>query len=171
MSMVWRKLGRVFSPSRLPAGMVSHAAVPIAEMLDSYVLRIYFSARDRRSQSHVLFADVDIRRPGEILRLSPGPVLSPGRLGCFDDSGAMGSCLIRKGGRTYIYYVGWNLGCTVPFRNAIGLAVWDEKKAVFRRCYEGPIMDRTKEEPHFVASCHVLREQETYKMLYLSCVD
>ena len=169
--MIWRKLGNIFSPAHLPAGMISHAAVPVAEVLGPHIVRIYFSARDRRSRSHVLFMETDIRRPAEILRVSQGPVLSPGRLGCFDDSGAMGSCLIREDSQTYLYYVGWNLGCTVPFRNAIGLAVRDEKKGEFRRCYEGPVMDRSKDEPHFVASCHVLRENAIYKMWYVSCLD
>ena len=43
------------------------------------------------------------------------PVLAPGPLGAFDDSGAMGSCLVCHDDRELLYFIGWNLGVSVPF--------------------------------------------------------
>jgi len=166
--MRWEKLGNIFSAQNLPADLVSHASVPVVESLDSYLIRVYFSSRDKKQRSHVLFIDIDIRNPKKIINNSKIPVLSPGKLGCFDDCGAMGTCLLEKDNKKYLYYIGWNLCNTVPFRNSIGLAKWDKNS--FKRCFKGPILDRTRDEPHFVASNHVTFEESKFKMWYLSCV-
>src|SRR5262245_22256090 len=168
--MRWRRLGPTPLPEKRPAWMHSHAAVPFAEHLAGDAFRVYFSARDDRGRSHTGWAVVDLREPQRVLELSPEPVLAPGALGCFDDSGAMLSWIARDGQKRLLYYVGWNLGVTVPFRNAIGLAV-SEDGAAFRRYAPGPLLDRTAFEPHFVASCCVLRDGPLWKMWYLACVD
>ena len=33
------------------------------------------------------------------------------------------ACLVPVFGKLYLYYLGWNLGVTVPWRNSIGLAM------------------------------------------------
>lgn len=150
--------------------MQSYAAVPFAEHIDGELYRIYFSARDGLNRSHTGYVVIDINRPHEILDISKSPILAPGGLGEFDDSGAMASWLTEANGTRYLYYIGWNLGRTVPFRNSIGLAVSSDGEA-FRRLARGPILDRTMEEPHFCASCCVLHEGGKWRMWYLSCTD
>ena len=59
--------------------------------------------------------------------------------GPFDDSGAMPSCIVNRGGQKYLYYIGWNRGVTVPSRNSIGLAISDDGGLTFERAYEGPV--------------------------------
>jgi hypothetical protein len=81
----------------------------------------------------------------------------------------MGSWLTSVGERTYLYYQGWNLGVTVPFRNSIGVAVRDGDEK-FRRVFEGPILDRTAREPHFTATPCVIEDNGRWHMWYLSCV-
>ena len=125
--MKWKKIGHIFCPSGETEWMQSHAAVPIAENIGGDVFRIYFSARDQLNRSHTGFIIIDITKPSEILDVSPSPVLSPGKLGEFDDSGAMATWLTKTKNSSFMYYIGWNLGVTVPFRNAIGLAVGDAK--------------------------------------------
>lgn len=133
-------------------------------------LRVYFSARDARNRSHTAWAVVDPIDPSRVLELSAEPVLSPGALGCFDDSGAMLAWIAVDGDRRVLYYIGWNLGITVPFRNAIGIAV-SEGGGPYRRVGDGPLLDRTLYEPHFVASCSVLPTQGRWLMWYVACVD
>jgi hypothetical protein len=168
--MKWKKIGRVFFSDNQYDWMISHAAVPIADYRYDDIFRIYFSSRDIDNRSHTCFIDVDIKQPKNLLNISSKPVLSPGALGCFDDSGAMASCVLNHKNDKLLYYIGWNLGVTVPFRNSIGLARWDERQEEFVRCFEGPIIDRTKDNPHFVASNHVVIENGIYKIWYLSCV-
>lgn len=106
----------------------------------------------------------------QILQVAKKPILSPGELGMFDDSGTMMSCIQKIADDYYLYYIGWNLGVTVPFRNSIGLAK-SEDGLHFERAYRGPILDRTNQEPNFCASSWVLPENDGYRMWYLSCVN
>ena len=167
--MAWRKLGRIFSPAGEAPWMRTHAAVPVAEPLEGSLARVYFSSRDAQGRSHTGSLVADLARPGTVLDVSTRPVLSPGELGAFDDSGAMATWLARDGDERRLYYIGWNLGVTVPFRNSIGLAVARGAEP-FRRFAAGPIVDRTAREPHFTASCCVLRDGASWRMWYLSCL-
>lgn len=164
----WQKLGLIYCPAGEIAWMNSHAAVPIAQCLEGDLFKIYFSSRDKQNRSYTGYVVIDIKQPDKILELSDKPVLSPGALGEFDDSGAMATWLSQKNGKQYLYYIGWNLGVTVPFRNSIGLAV-SENGEDFTRYSSGPIVDRNMFEPHFCASCCVLPEKDYWHMWYLSC--
>jgi hypothetical protein len=166
--MRWEKLGHVFSPSGEAQWMCTHAAVPIAGHLDGDVFRVWFSARDRANRSHTGSLRLELLPRPRVLDVASGPVLSPGELGAFDDSGAMASWVVDSGGRRMMYYIGWNLGVTVPFRNAIGLAV-ESGEGTFRRVANGPILDRSMDEPHFCASCCVIPGPDFWRMWYLSC--
>lgn len=166
----WRKLGLIYYPSGEKDWMKSHAAVPIAEQIEGNIFRIYFSSRNIRNQSFSSSLIIDITRPSDILDISQNPILAPGNLGEFDDSGAMATWLIHRNGMRYLYYIGWNLGVTVPFRNSIGLAI-SKDGDIFKRYANGPILDRTALEPHFVASCCVIPDEDVWRMWYLSCTD
>jgi predicted GH43/DUF377 family glycosyl hydrolase len=164
----WRKLGLVFCPSGQRDWLKSHASVPIAEHIGGDLFKIYFSSRDAANRSFTGYIVMDINRPRDVINISPDPVLAPGDLGEFDDSGAMASWLTTYKGRKFLYYIGWNLGVTVPFRNSIGVAV-DQPDGSFRRLFPGPVVDRTMHEPHFCASCCVLPGDDCWRMWYLSC--
>jgi predicted GH43/DUF377 family glycosyl hydrolase len=166
--MIWKKLGHIFCPVGEFEWMQSHAFLPIAENIEGDLFRIYFSTRDLLNRSHVGFIVVDINKPTEILDISESPVLSPGELGEFDDSGATATWLVKNESSNLLYYVGWNLGVTVPFRNSIGLAIGDANNHYVRYA-KGPILDRSMEEPHFCASCCVIPDNGFWRMWYLSC--
>lgn len=168
--MKWKKLGLIFCPDNNHNWMVSHAAVPFAERLDNDrdLFRIYFSSRDCYNRSSTGFVVIDIKQPEKILEISEDPVISPGDAGAFDDSGAMLSWIVENGTRRYLYYIGWNIGVTVPFRNAIGLAVSDNPRKTFVK-YRGPVVDRGPVDPCFVASSCVLIDESRWRMWYLSC--
>jgi predicted GH43/DUF377 family glycosyl hydrolase len=168
--MKWRKFGLVFVPSGDDDRMLSYATCPVAEHLYDDIFRIYFSSRDKLSRSSVFFLDIDIRSPLKPLDSPKGPVLGPGPLGAFDESGSISSWLLDHGGRKYLYYVGWNNAVTVPFRNAVGLAISRDGGLSFTRYSAGPLLDRSIHDPCFVASCCVIVEDATWRMWYLSCV-
>ncbi|MDH5184781.1 MAG: hypothetical protein OEX12_12940, partial [Gammaproteobacteria bacterium] len=152
------------------AWMKSHAAVPIAEYIGDDLFKIYFTSRDELNRSYTGYIVIDISRPNHILELSSNPVLSPGGLGEFDDSGSMATWLTTYNNTTFLYYIGWNLGVTVPFRNSIGLAIRKQSDN-FIRYSPGPIIDRSMHEPHFCASCCVLPGEDVWRMWYLSCTS
>lgn len=166
----WKKLGLIFNSNKESDWMYSHAMIPVAEHLYDDIFRIYFSPRDKENRGHGAYLEIDINEPQEILNLSKEPVLEPGELGCFDDSGALPNSLLEINGEKYLYYTGINIGVTVKIRNSIGLAKWNNEKNVFERVYKGPIIDRTKESPHFTATPEVIYDNGIYKSWFTSCV-
>lgn len=148
--------------------MAHHATLPAPEMIADDRLRIYFSPRDAEGRSRGALIEVDPEDPAALLRVHDRPVLDLGRLGTFDDSGVMPSCVVDVGGAKHLYYIGWNQGVTVPYRNAVGLAVSSDGGLTFERAFEGPIVDRSHNEPFFTASPFVLREPGGWRMWYAS---
>lgn len=165
----WRGRSLLFSPSATP-GFQTHASVPIPQVIDSRDVQVYFSGRDHSNVSVVKSFIIRLERGYfRVIRESKRVLLGPGSLGAFDDAGSMGSCIVQNGEDLWLYYVGWNLGHSVPFRNSIGLASWDSSAGVFRRLFEGPIVDRTKSEPFFCASAFVRSEAPNrWSMWYTS---
>src|SRR4051794_37801708 len=106
----WEKLGSVYQP----APGQTHAQVPTPDGQ-----RVYVGSRDDRNRTSIMALDIDW--PNRVTRIYEEPVLSPGELGCFDDSGVMPSCVITEGDQKLLYYVGWNTSTTVPYRNSIGV--------------------------------------------------
>jgi hypothetical protein len=167
---MWEKKGLIYLPNGNLAWQVSHAQLPIADRVSDGVLRIYFGTRDAQNRTVTTYLEVEADNPQHILYAHDQPVLGLGELGCFDDSGAMPSWIVNVNGRKYLYYIGWNTGVTVAYRNAIGLAVSEDGGQNFSRLYRGPIVDRSKTEPHFCAAPCVLREGDLWRMWYLSCL-
>lgn len=164
--MQWKKLGHVFCATGQYPWMLTHAANPVAEHRGGNIFRIYFSARDAQRRAHIGFVDIDITAPSQILALSDVPVLAPGAPGTFDDSGVSMGCLVQHGGRRYLYYLGWNLGVTVPWRNAIGLAVSDGIDAPFERVSLAPVMDRHHHDPYSISYPWVMVDEGRWRMWY-----
>ncbi|MFZ5608255.1 MAG: hypothetical protein ACOY99_01445 [Pseudomonadota bacterium] len=166
--MAWRKLGRVFAGAEIGDWSVGYAAVPLAVPLDDGHVRVIFSARDPLQRSRPAALVLDMARL-EVVALDEAPLLSLGALGAFDDSGVMPCWQVAHEGRHYLYYIGWNRSVTVPFRNAIGLAVSADGGATYSRAFAGPVIDRSRDEPYFCASCCVLVEAGRWRNWYLSC--
>jgi hypothetical protein len=131
--------------------------------------RVFFSSRDELGRSQVGWFDFDPRRPGEIVAVCEEPSLGPGPLGAFDEHGAMASWVVDHEDQTWLYYIGWMRGVTVPFHNAIGLALSEDGGRTFHRVAEGPIIGRDAVDPYFTASSCVLHEGAMWRMWYLSC--
>lgn len=151
--------------------MRSHAANPVAELLGGDGCRVYFSARDERNRSSIGWVDIDLRDPLRVLRVADTPVIAPGRTGTFDDSGVSMGCLVRVGDVRYLYYLGWNLGVTVPWRNSIGLAL-SHGSGGFERYSEAPVVDRGHHDPFSVSYPWVRVERPgEWRMWYGSNLD
>jgi predicted GH43/DUF377 family glycosyl hydrolase len=164
----WVKLGKIFEVNKNFEWMYSHSSVPFAEFIKNDILKIYFSCRDKHNVSYIGYIIVNINNPKKILTISKAPILKKSKIGTFDDSGTMGCCILNKNNKKYLYYIGWNLGVTVPFRNSIGLAISNDNGKTYQRAFDGPILDRNKNEPHFTASNCVIYDNGIYKIWYLS---
>jgi hypothetical protein len=167
---LWQKKGLIHTVDGSLWWAKTHAQVPTVDLIDSERLRIYFSSRDAENRSRIGFIEVCAADPQQVLYVHPEPVIDLGQVGTFDDCGVMPSWIVKHDGRTYLYYIGWNVRNTVPYHNSIGMAVSDDGRT-FKKCFEGPIMDRTAEEPFFCATSCILIENDVWRNWYLSCTE
>jgi predicted GH43/DUF377 family glycosyl hydrolase len=163
---VWRKLGHLYTPDGSKSWMQTHAANPIADYLDGDLFRIYFSSRDERNRSSISSVDIDLRDPLTIVREASEPVLSPGELAMFDDSGVSIGCVLTLDGKKYLYYMGWHLTVTVPWQNALGLAISEGPGRPFRRVSRFPIVELSEIDPYTISYPWVSLENGRFRMWY-----
>lgn len=165
----WRKLGRVFCVAGTAPWMKSHASVPTVLVRDN-LARVYFGTRDAKQQASISYFEVDLRSPLKVLRVAETPVLTGGALGTFDDSGVLPSWVVEREGQVFLYYIGWNLGVTVPFRNFTGLAISRDGGETFIRHSLAPVADRDAHDPYFFTNPCLLKDGDHWKIWYLSAV-
>ncbi len=168
--MVWKKQGLFFNVTSNSDWMHSHAAVPFVDKNPDGNNYLYFTTRSVSNISYVTRLEFNddleiISEPSEI-------VVGPGGLGSFEEHGVTASYLIDFYGKKLLYYVGWNRGVTVPFRNAIGVAISDDGGKSFQKYSNGPIVDRSPVDPYFVAgTCVKPFDKNKLQMWYISCVN
>ncbi|MEO5891114.1 MAG: hypothetical protein ABIQ31_12715 [Ferruginibacter sp.] len=164
--MIWKKLKQIFCPDNNYPWMVSHASYPWAEQVENELFNIYFSCRDTKNKSsigHIAF-NMDTL---EVTGVPDVPVLLPGETGAFDDSGVSMSCMININGKKHLYYLGWNLMVTVPWRNCIGLAISSGKDEVsFLRYSKAPVLGIHDVDPFTLTYPFVMLDGGQYKMWY-----
>lgn len=164
--MKWKKLGLIFCPDHRYEWMETHAANPVAEPLGGDGFRIYFTSRDKNNRSSIGSLELDLRDPFKILKVSEEPVLSPGEPGLFDDSGAAMGWLTVVDGRKFLYYLGWNLAVTVPWRNSTGLALCPPGQTAFVKYSKAPLLDRSDVDPYSISYPSILIEKGLWRMWY-----
>lgn len=168
---MWKKKGLLFNIDDYKNDLItSHASIPFAYQVEENTFRIYFSSRNENGKSLPYYVTANIS-DGNIQTIGApvGPLLNLGKLGTFDDSGIMPSCLIKENDRLFMYYIGWNPQTTVSYRLSIGLAISYDDGLTFERYSEGPICDRNLEEPYFNTAPYVIKENNVWKMWYISC--
>jgi hypothetical protein len=149
--------------------MVSHGCTPTAFAVSDRI-RILFAPRDAAGRSIPSRIDIRGEPPWDVIDIGEQPIMELGELGTFDDDGIMPCSVVAHDGRLYLYYVGWNRSVSVPYRNAIGVAVSDDHGLSFARMFPGAVVDRNREEPFFTASPHVLVEGGRWRLWYASTI-
>ena len=169
--MKWKKLGRIFSPDHEYDWMVSHASNPFALPIGDSLSRVYFSCRDEASRSSIAYVVIDMNAPQDILEISSNPVIGPGDAGLFDDSGTSLGCIVEGENGLHLYYLGWNLGVTVPWRCEIGAAISDDGGLTFTKVSRAPILGRSDADPLSLSYPWVMSDGGNWKMWYGSHRD
>jgi hypothetical protein len=156
--MAWRKLGLVFAgPTGAHPALRSHAALPVPFDLGGDLVRVFYSGRDAANRSAIGSV---VLRLGEAPRLEENrgePILLPGGVGAFDDAGVGIGSIVADGEGDRVYYMGWNVGGSVPWRNAIGVAFGSARDARFERRFAGPLLDRSPDDPFSLSYPWVMR--------------
>lgn len=155
----WLKLGLIYDKQ-------NYNAVPVAYVRKD-LLVVYFSSRNDKNYSipHEVHIDLITKEV-----LYEGIVDIPlGHLGCFDEHGIMPTSILFVNDQIFLYYIGWNVGKNVPFRNSLGLAISSDQGKTFCKFSDGPILDRGIYDKCFVASNSVILDNGKFQMYYLSC--
>ncbi|WP_411170334.1 hypothetical protein ACH36K_07595 [Clostridium sp. MB05] len=168
--MIFEKKGLVFNVDKTSEWAYSHCHKPTPLLIDDKTVRVYFGVRDKGNHTRTTFVDIDISDMNnlKVIYIHDKPVIDLGKIGAFDDSGANVCSVIREKNLIYMYYIGWNPSTTVHTRNSIGLAVSEDNGYTFKRLYDGPILDRNKEEPYYTGAIDVIKEKDIWKCYYTS---
>jgi hypothetical protein len=164
--VAWEKQG-VLVPGPPPLSWAaSHAALPVPRPAGDQ-LELYFSSRDEDGRAHVGRARVATDLHGEP-SYDAKPLLAPGPLGSFDDSGVTTSCVAEVRGELRLYYSGWTRGASVPFYFYVGCARSTDDGKSFQRVSQAPMLDRSEVDPYLTASPWILVEDGLWRMWYVS---
>ena len=167
----WQKKGLFVEPDHSYFWMHSHTMTPTVLHLEGNHYRVFFSGRNNKNQSHIGYVDIKVdpeKKEIKGLGFSEQPVLGPGELGCFDDSGVTPSCVMKVDGKIYLYYIGWRSKSTVRMELITGLAISDDGVA-FKRYSRAPLLTRNDNEPiSILTSPDVIKDGDLYKMWYVS---
>ncbi|MEI6707788.1 MAG: hypothetical protein WCK96_11705 [Methylococcales bacterium] len=166
--MKWQKKELIFNANKEHEKMFSHAQIPVPLLIDKERYRIYFSSRDIKGKTYPYYLDYDFTKK-EILCLEKKPLLAHGEIGTFDDSGIMPASIIRINELVYMYYIAWNPQVTVSYRLSIGLAISEDNGCTFKKYSNGPLLDRSVDEPFFNTAPCVIKDGSIFKMWYVSC--
>jgi len=166
----WKKQGLIFNVDGALEWNKTHCQVPIVDLISDDTLRIYYATRDGLGKSRTSFIEVDSKKPKNIKYIHKHPILELGATGTFDDSGIMPTSIITIDEKKYLYYIGWTTRETVPYSNAIGLALSTDGGKTFSKVSERPIIGVGPTEPYFTGTCNVVKVGEGYLAYYLSCI-
>lgn len=165
----WEKRGLIYTVDERLPWATSHAQIPTVAGTRDGALQLLFSSRDANNRSAIASLDVAACNPAQVLQVQRSAVMELGKLGTFDDCGMMPSSVVEHYGIRYLYYIGWNVRNTIPYHNSVGLATSEDGGRTYRRMFDGPVMDRTAEEPYFCGTTCVRIENGVWRNWYLSC--
>jgi hypothetical protein len=168
MSEIHQRLGLVYGPTGAPWHR-SHCQNPFVQALSEQRYRVHFASRDQQNRSQGAWADVEVQNDGlTVVAAATRPSLVLGRLGAFDDCGAMPGSLVTHQGRLLMYYTGWTLARAVPFFFFIGVAESRDGGETFHRLSEAPVLGRNHHDPFLTGAPWVISENGGLRMWYIS---
>lgn len=117
--MRWKKLGQIYCPKSVHPKLVSHAANPLAVLIEGDVYRVFFSGRDAQNRSSVGYVDVNILSR-EVVYIHDQPVFEHGAENSFYSHGvSIGNCYEAHGCH-YILFMGWQCPPNGHWRGDVG---------------------------------------------------
>ncbi len=164
--MKWIKKGLIYGPDGSSDWAKNSALQPTPLVLDEKTIRVFVGMRDDEGRSRVGFVDVEVNNPKNVLRVSEGPALDLGSPGTFDENGVVPCVVLRRDGKIWLYYAGYQLGHQIKFCAYTGLATSDNGGETFVRYQQYPICDRRDGELFFRAIHSVMFDNGVWRVWY-----
>jgi len=169
MEISIKPLGHIYRHEPKSDWAITHAQVPFLFKVNETEYRVYYSTRDSKSRSSVTFVSLDVETLTIHESSIDAPLLTRGKPGTFDDSGTMPSWIVEHNNELWMYYTAWNRSKNASYRLSIGLAKSIDGGLTFHKMFKGPILDRGRNDPIWVGQPCVLKDDDIWKMWYLSC--
>ena len=175
MIFKWKKLGRIFDPTKINGRyfIKEFAQAPSVLIFDNFI-RIYFSCRPKpdvkgRYISYSAYVDVKKNNLLDIIDFSKKPILSLGAPGAFDEFGTYPISVLRHDGQLVAYFGGWTRCSSVPFAVSIGKAYsYDNGKTFEKVGKGGPIISFTPDEPFVISGPKIRRFNNKWYLFYIA---
>lgn len=168
-SLRWEKLGQLYCPEFLHPKLASHAANPLAVLLEGDIYRIFFSGRDEQQRSSVGYVDVDIVKR-TVVHVHDKPVFEHGPEGSFFSHGVSIGNWYQSGSRRYILFMGWQYPPGGHWRGDVGRLILEPDLSLRLDGYE-PFMSADSTDPISLSYPWVTRLADgRYRMWYGSTV-
>ncbi len=164
--MKWKKQGLIYGPNGDLSWATNSALQPTPIVFDENTIRVYVGMRDEEGRSRVGFVDVESDNPSEVRRVSQNPALDLGMPGTFDENGVVPCVVLKRDGKIWLYYAGYQLGQNVKFVAYTGLAISDDNGETFNRYQQHPICDRRDGELFFRAIHSVMFDNDVWRIWY-----
>ena len=158
---MWVKKGNIFNRH--------HAQLPVSDAMEDCI-RIYYSSRID-GKSVPLYFDLDKNNPTKVIKNETEPILKWGEKGLFDWSGIMPTKIINHNGLKYLFYIGWSQRLDVPYHNNLGLAISKDNGKNWEKYSKGPIFSTCKDEPGYIGTVEIIKQDNKWLMYYLSCQE
>lgn len=170
--MNWIKKGRIWSPDETSVSKCNYGILPVPIYLKHLnVIRVFFGSADKNMNSRIYYIDLNPENLNEVLFESQQSSLDIGRLGTFDDSGVVPSCLVKQGGELLLFTVGFQRCEKVPYMLYAGIAKSQNNGITFTRPHEAPILNRTPIRPISQGAPSVIFHNGIYKMWHWYSTD
>ena len=142
---------------------------PSPILLESGIVRVFFTSLDSDGRGHVCRVDLDPAAELHPVELAMEPVLGPGVPGAFDVDGVMATSVVTLGNGTMrMYYSGFERCASVRYRVFAGMAESDDDGNSWMRVSQAPILDRSDEGLLFRAGPYVDESLDGFRMVYLA---
>lgn len=164
----WQKRGLVIEPNPDIWWGRTHAMLPAPYHVEGSVYKLFYAGRNDENQSHIGYALIDLENPDQVIEYAADALLTPGRLGTFDDNGVLSSCLLQHDNELLMYTIGFKPGGTTRMDLFGGLAISHDNGESFERWSEAPIIGRNRVNPFINTAPWVIKDGDGFRMYYVA---
>ncbi len=164
--IAWRKQGLILK-AQADVPWLAGGAGPCFALMHSDSperIELFVSGRDRNNRSLIGRAVFDTNR-GEVVEVSPIPVMPLGERGSFDENGTSYPYLVATSDGWRMYYTGWIEGVQVRWYNDIGLATSVDGRS-FVRHSRAPLALKSDADFIGIGSSCVIRHEGRWLMWF-----
>ena len=166
MNINWFHHGLIYTPDNKSI-WPTHGVLPFLYDFNGQSL-LFFASRTTDNVASSFISSFDYQQK-ICYRTSDSPILSPGKIGFFDQHGAIASSIIEVNDCHYLYYIGWTRGHVEPlFYACIGLAISNDGCKTFEKYGNVPLIPRDSRNPLLMTSPCVFKDDNIYRMVYIS---